>query len=712
MKKSQKKTKAGRTKQDQLQQLAKQQEKFLELARDLAETLDLNTVLERITNAAKKLLHAHAIAIYLPAEDGKTLKPVAAIDAEYEDEILAKPIPIESSLTGRAMKARKTLIFNDAGTNPAGYQIPGTSKEQFERVIVTPFVADDNVLGAMCLNRLEDDFIESDRVLAEIFAMHATNALKNAQIHQSLQQEMKERKRVEKELLANEEKFKIIFECAPDAIYINGLLGEFIDCNMAAERLTGYTKKELNGKNMLSAELLSIKHALKAAKLLALNIIGKPTGPDELILTRKDGSQVTVEIRTYPVRIRGKTVVLGIARDITERNSIQQQKQRIQELLLQSQKMESIGRLAGGVAHEFNNLLTGIIGFCELLLNQLSQNSPLRADVFSIIGAAKQAASLAHQLLAFSRKKKMEFNSLDLNKIIRGMKHMLKNLAGENVNIDYHLDPSIPTVDSDSSLIEQIIINLATNVCDAMTKGGILTISTRNILFNTKDLENLPTVRAGNFVSLIISDTGVGMNEEIIHRMFEPFFGTKIVGDGAGLGLSVVYGIVKQHAGWIDVESEKGKGSQFNIFLPATETVIKPAGKRGKGKEKTFGNGESILVVEDEEIVRELASRVLRENDYVVFEAANSTEARDIFNREKGNFDLVFSDVIMPDENGPQLVDQLLLSRPHLKALFSSGYSDEKSQRAIIVEKGFPFLQKPYTPSDLLLAVRDIIAQT
>jgi PAS domain S-box-containing protein len=356
------------------------------------------------------------------------------------EEILAASIPANSSFTGRAIRRKKTLIFNDAGTNPSGYQIPATHEEKRERIIVIPFISNGKPLGAMCLNRLENDFDEKDTLLAELSAIHATNSLKNAQIHKALQDEIDDRKRIEKQLLSNEERLNIIFEYAPDAIYINDLMAKFLDGNKAAERLTGYRKEELAGKNLLSAKLLTVSQTLKAARLLARNSMGKPTGPDEFILTQKDGSAVDVEVRTHPVIIAGKTLVLGIARDITERNSLQQQKQKINELLLQSQKMESIGRLAGGVAHEFNNLLTAIMGFSELILHQLGEDSPLNADIMSIIGATKQAAALAHQLLAFSRKKAFECNPLDLNRLIEGMAPVLNLLVEEDISIYQHLD--------------------------------------------------------------------------------------------------------------------------------------------------------------------------------------------------------------------------------------------------------------------------------
>jgi two-component system cell cycle sensor histidine kinase/response regulator CckA len=637
------------------------------------------------------------------------------------------------------------------------------------------------------------------------------------------------------ELERSREKLRIIFEYAPDAIYIMDMKGNFVDGNRSAEQMVGCKREEMIGKNFAKLKLLSSGQIPKAVTLLARNAIRKPTGPDEFTLHKRDGTQVFAEIRTYPIRIEKKMLVLGIARDMTirrqiedalrtgkayfeglfqgspeavamtdnygnilrtneafsnlfgysereiqgrhidtivvakqneneagrftasvlagenissegirhrkdgspvyvsiigspiiidgkragiyaiyrnisERKAMETQRDKARTYLLQSQKMESIGRLAGGVAHEFNNLLTGVIGFAELLFWRLEDPS-LKADVQSILKAAQQAASLAHQLLSFSQKKKMEFKQLNINPLIENIKPMLKGLVGDRIKMVYRLDPLLFEINSDSSLIEQIMVNLVQNGSDAMQAGGQLTIETRNITYTLENVPLAPGARSGNFANLLISDTGVGMSDEVIHRMFEPFFSTRNITERTGLGLSVVFGIVKQHGGWIDVESNPGKGCQFSIFLPAiTNNAIAPYEKEDTSS-KPFGNGESILVVEDEEVVRELAGRVLRDNGYVVVEAANATEAFDVFHSEKGNFDLVFTDVIMPGKNGSQLVNQLLLSKPNLKALFSSGYSDVMSQRAIIAEKGFPFLQKPYTPSDLILAVRDILGQ-
>lgn len=353
-------------------------------------------------------------------------------------------------------------------------------------------------------------------------------------------------------------------------------------------------------------------------------------------------------------------------------------------MILQSQKMEAIGRLAGGVAHEFNNLLTGIMGFSELLLARIDDNSPLRKDIEAIKKASKRAALLSSQLLAFSRSQKALLTVLDLNVLIVNIEKILRRLIGKNIKLVTHLDPSLEHVKSDSGLIEQLIVNLAINARDAMPEGGKLTLKTENILLNADDCKDILNARPGKFVCLSVTDTGIGINQEVIHRMFEPFFGTK----------------------------EVGKGSTFKIYLPVSSR--KPVKKAEETISLTSfsGNGESILVVEDEEIVLKLATRVLSENGYVVYEAANAKEALDIYDREKGKFNLVFTDVVMPGENGLQLVDKLLVQNSEIRVLFSSGYSDDQSHRDIIIERGFQFLQKPYTPTELLQVIKEVIEVT
>lgn len=516
-----------------------------------------------------------------------------------------------------------------------------------------------------------------------------------------------EKQQAEEALRESEERFRTIFETAQDSIFIKNRSLKYTQVNPAMARLYGLPVSKLIGRT--DGELFGKKTAAHIKEIDSRVLAGEIV--EEETTKKVNGIPHIFHVIKVPMRDNSGEIIglCGIARDITERKRLDEEKEKIQALLLQSQKMEAIGRLAGGVAHEFNNLLTGIMGFSELLLARIDDNSPLRKDIEAIKKASKRAALLSSQLLAFSRSQKALLTVLDLNVVVNNIEKMLRRLIGEHIKLVTHLDPSLEHVKSDPGLMEQLIVNLAVNARDAMPEGGKLTLKTENIILSAGDCKDILNAHPGKFVCLSVTDTGIGMNQEVIHRMFEPFFGTKEVGKGSGLGLSVVYGIIKQHEGWINVETEPGQGSTFRIYLPVSSE--KPVKKSEETISSTSfnGNGESILVVEDEEIVLKLATRVLSENGYVVFEAANAKEALDIYNREKGKFNLVFTDVVMPGENGLQLVDKLLTLNPELRVLFSSGYSDDKSHRDIIIERGLQFLQKPYTPTELLQVIKEVI---
>ncbi len=382
---------------------------------------------------------------------------------------------------------------------------------------------------------------------------------------------------------------------------------------------------------------------------------------------------------------------------------------RTQEQLVRVQKMEAVGRLAGGVAHDFNNLLTAITGYSELLLQNLADHDPLHQDVEQIRKAAQRAASLTRQLLAFSRRQALQPQVLDLNATVADMKKMLRRLIGEDIELVTVLEPERWTVKADPGQLEQVIMNLTVNARDAMPQGGRLTIKTENVTLDQDYCQLIPEARPGRFVCLSVEDTGAGMDKETIQHIFEPFFTTKGE-EGTGLGLAVVYGIVRQHEGWINVYSEPGRGSTFRVYLPTFS--IEPEEDEIEemiSLQELQGRGQRILVVEDEAGVRAFARRALVENGYVVFEAASAEEAVAIFEREEGDFHLVFSDVVLPDAVGLQLVDHLLSLKPALRVLLSSGYADRKSQWPLICERGFPFLQKPYASAALLQTIREAI---
>ncbi len=531
-------------------------------------------------------------------------------------------------------------------------------------------------------------------------------------IKQAIQKQrlVKEKQQALDALRESEEKYRVLVENANDFIYMIDINNKVLSLNKFSAKLFGKGPKEIIGKSILN--IFPKKIANEFAKNLRKVFKTKKVliSETKIIVGEKE---MWISNSLSPVKnYEGKVIaVMGVSRDITEQKQIEDEKEKIQSLLFQSQKMESIGRLAGGVAHEFNNLLTGILGYSDLLLIRIGEKSSLRKDIEAIKKAAKMAASLAHHLLIFSRKQKVKLEVLDLNAVVVNFKNLIQRLIDKNINLVLLLDPTLENIKSDTSLIEQIIGNLVINARDAIPSGGKLTIKTENIIFSPDDCKDNPDTKPGKYVCLTVSDTGVGMDKEIIHRMFEPFFSTKEVGMGTGLGLSVVYGIVKQHNGWINVKSEPNQGSTFDIYFPVFSTKLRNKKKEEVSLQNLYGNGQTILVVEDEEIVRKLATRILREKGYVVFEAENVKEALDIFKRENGKFNLVFSDVVLPGKNGLQLVDQLLTHKPNLKVLFSSGYADDKSKRTILLERGFQFLQKPYTPSDLLLIVREILRQ-
>ena len=822
-----------------------------------------------------------------------------------------------------------------------------------------------------------------------------------------------ERKRAEESAERSEERFRVLFEYAPDAYYLNDLTGTFVDGNKAAQEMTGYKKEEMIGKNFLRLNLLPPMQILKAAALLRKNVLGRPTGPDELTLNRKDGTQVSVEIRTTPIRIKNQTLVLGIARDITERKRAEQAlreseeryrrffedspiplcvqdfsavKKRLEELraaginnlesylsdnpdevarclalvkavdvnrpmtelfeapnqesllgqvgptfidesyksfgeelvaisqgktkftaetigrtlkggtrnfvvrwsavpgheqtlarvilsiiditerkqaeeevrrlnqeleqrvvertgelresqklfqtlatvspvgifrtdaeghctyvnqrwceiaglmpeeahgegwaralhpedrervfgewheaakenlpfqseyrfqrpdgvvswvfaqalaektkdgeiigyvgtitditerkqaeealrqseeqLRQAQKMEAVGRLAGGVAHDFNNLLMVMRGYGELLLNQLDANDPLRRNAEEIQKAAERATALTQQLLAFSRKQVLQPKVLDLNAVVTEVEKMLRRLIGEDIELATTLDPALGPVKADPGQIEQIILNLAVNARDAMPQGGRLTLKTANVTLDQAYVRQHLGATPGPYVLLAVSDTGVGMDAETRSHIFEPFFTTKGVGKGTGLGLSTVYGIVKQSGGTIWVESAPGRGTTFEIYLPLVEEGAASGELHPALPAPTPGGSETILVVEDEMSVRKLAAEFLGSNGYRVLEAQDGGEALQVCEEHRAPIHLLMTDVVMPGMSGRELAVRLTGARPEMKVIYVSGYTDDAIVQHGVREEGTVFLQKPFSLDALARTVREAL---
>lgn len=396
------------------------------------------------------------------------------------------------------------------------------------------------------------------------------------------------------------------------------------------------------------------------------------------------------------------------ARFITERNHAEAEKEHLQAQLLQAQKMEAVGRLAGGVAHDFNNLLAVILGYGELIETGLPENSPWREEVLQIISAALRAKDLTRQLLAFSRKQVLEMKPVDLNLLVENMEKMLRRLLGEDIELLVILAPSLGRVKADTTQLQQVMLNLCVNARDAMPTGGVLTIETQAVPFAAEESAARPaTLQPCPYVLLSISDTGHGMDTETQRRIFDPFFTTKEVGKGTGLGLATVYGIVKQHGGEILVESLPGHGSVFKVFLP--EVLGDRDEMKGDSLEgPSEGRGEVILVVEDEQVVRELTCRMLTSLGYRVIEASEPEQCVEIA-RDSDPIDLLLTDVIMPGLNGRQVYEQIKSIRPGLKVLFMSGYTDDVIANQGILEEGVHLINKPFKAADLNRVIREIL---
>ncbi len=503
-------------------------------------------------------------------------------------------------------------------------------------------------------------------------------------------------------LLESENRFRMLFNSGTDAILVyeteDGDPRNFVEVNdIACERL-GYNREELFQMTPGDIEdseggevnAFSIKETLYNHKHVLYEMSHKT----------KEGKKVPIENNSHLINLGEKEAVLAVCRDVTERKLLEAQ-------LRQAHKMEAIGKLAGGVAHDFNNLLTAIIGYSELMLVKMDAENPYREGIKEIKKAGERAASLTQQLLAFSRKQMLKPKNLDLNNVVAGIEKMLKRIIGENITFICELEPMLQSIKADPGQVEQIVLNLAVNAGDAMHKGGELTIKTENKLIDEHYTSLIPESRPGRFVVLSITDTGEGMDKETLQHIFEPFFTTKR--GGTGLGLSVVYGIIKQHNGWLNVYSEIGEGSTFNIYFPAVSSKEGVEAEKPVSLDDLHGNEEKILFVEDEEGVRKITVKALRDYGYDVTEAVSVQEAKEIFQDREGDFALIFSDIVLTDGTGIELVEDLQAAKPEVKILLTSGYADKKSRWSDVHEKGLPFLQKPYSLADLLKSIREVL---
>lgn len=532
-------------------------------------------------------------------------------------------------------------------------------------------------------------------LLANVFYLF-TRAEQNAN---DLAGALVQRERTEEALRSSEAKFKSLFEQSIDAIYLTSTDGEFVDTNEAMFELCGYTRDELSGLH--ARDLYANPEHRKANQRLLAETGYVKDYP--ILLRRKDG--MTVEALDTTVARRdpdgGIIGYQGILRDVTEKKKLEQQ-------FLQSQKMEVVGQLGGGVAHDFNNVLTGIIGYTELALAQLPPDSAAARDLEQVLASAHQAARVTQQILAFSRKQPLNREVVNLNSIVTAASKLLDTMVGETVQLELVEGSDLGATLADDAQITQVLMNLALNAIQAMPDGGTLTIETKEVDATEKTARRDPRLAGRCFVSMSVRDTGCGISSTMRDQVFDPFFTTKSVGAGTGLGLSVVLGIVENHGGVILVDSEVGKGSCFQVFLPRTE---EQAGRSdGEGDSAASPRGtETILLVEDETSVRTMATRALEDMGYTVLAASHPDDALAAYASNGGDVSLLVTDVIMPGFDGPELCRRLHEKQPELKVLYISGHLGEIAHPDKLRTKQSSFLPKPFRPAKLARAVRKLL---
>jgi PAS domain S-box-containing protein len=482
-------------------------------------------------------------------------------------------------------------------------------------------------------------------------------------------------------------------------IYRSSLEGRFLDVNPALVTMLGYGSAE--EVLLLDPERDIFAQAEEHERLIGeFRRSGRLDG-FEVKWKRKHGGAITVRISGRAVSSADEPadVLEAIAEDVTDRRALEDQ-------FRQAQKMEAVGRLAGGVAHDFNNLLMVISGYAEVILAQVDHASPLHEKGRAIQLAADRATTLTRQLLAFSRKQLLELKVVDVNAIVQDMERLLRPLIGENIDLVTILSPEAAHTRADAGQLEQVIMNLVVNAKDAMPAGGRLTLRTENLAVDDNHHRGPQFIRPGRYVTLQVSDTGMGMDRETQSRIFEPFFTTKEKGKGTGLGLSTVYGIVKQSGGYVMVHSELGRGTTFHIYLPLVEGVLE---KSSVAPPDAVGGTETILLVEDEESVRQLVRDTLAGRGYEVLEAENGEAGITAAARHRGDIDLVITDVMMPGMGGREMVQQLIKARPGTRVLYLSGYTEDAILNDGSVDQATAFLQKPFTLQSLSRKVREVL---
>jgi PAS domain S-box-containing protein len=687
---------ALRKSEKEARRLAHENAIMAEIGQIICSTLNIETVYERFVDTVKKLIPFDRIAINIIHHEDYTFTIPYVSGADVIDRLVGDVVSLAGTAAEEILRTQSSLLIRRENLDEFVNRFPGLRpmvKAGFQSMIMVPLISQDKVIGILNMQLTDTlSYMEDELRLAEKVGTQIAGAIASAQLFH-------ERQQAQRSLQESQEKYRVLIQNSNDAIFIaqDGII-KFP--NTRTEELLGYSAAEL-------ARIPFLNHIHPDDRDLVLERHRKrlegQTIPSTYFFRVKNraGQELWVEINAVFMEWEGKRATLNFVRDVTEQKKLESQ-------FLQAQKMEAVGRLAGGVAHDFNNLLTVINSHSELALMELKEWDPLRERFESIQRAGKKAADLTRQLLAFSRRQIVEMRVININTLIRDLEKMLRRVLGEDIELKTVLAPGLGKVKVDPGQIEQAILNLLVNAKDAMPSGGKILIETSNIYLTQEYSSSHMDIEPGSYIELAISDSGIGMTQEVKDRLFEPFFTTKEKGKGTGLGLSAVYGIVKQGGGGIWVYSEPGLGTTFKIYLPRAEELLETSLPK-IGKEKVVGGKETILVVEDEEAVRKLIAGFLKKYGYKVLEASQAGEALLICEQCREPIHLLLTDVVMPGINGPDLAKRLSYFYPELRVVFMSGYPNDEVFQQGLLDGGMFFLQKPFTAGRLTEKIREVL---
>jgi len=661
----------------------------------LIRRMDVTGLLQAIVTRAGRLVGTEHCFVYLKNSEGNEMEMV--FQSGIYNSLAHHPITPGQGIAGRVGETGEPLYVDDYSRWEG--RLPDADRDVLRAMAGVPLKAGSKVVGVLGLAFIEPGigFNDEQRNLLAQFGELASLALENARLIEDSQRELAERKKAEQSL----RKLSVAVEQSPASIVITNTAGIIEYVNPHFTLLTGYSPEEVIGKT--PGVLKTGNTSSEDYQVLWETILSGGEWRGEFHNRKKDGELYWEQALIAPIRDEKGIIshFIAIKVDISERKKLENQ-------LRHSQKMEAIGQLAGGIAHDFNNILTAIIGYATIMQMRLDMQSPVKTTADQILAAAERGASLTQGLLAFSRKQVSNLNRVNLNEVIQRVEKLLMRLIGEDIHISSILAEQELPLMADSIQLEQLLMNLSTNARDALPNGGNITIRTEAVTIDSHFIQSQGFGEQGTYALLTFSDTGVGMSDESLKRIFEPFYTTKEIGKGTGLGLSIVYGIIKKHDGYVTCKSLPGKGSTFCIYLPLT---LEMTGQQAENTDTIpfCGGQEVILLAEDDKTMRMLTKELLEEFGYKIFEAEDGCQALEKYREQRDSIQLVILDAIMPGMKGMDVYRKIHEINPHARVLFCSGYNLDMIKGEDAFDQNLHFIAKPFVPKQLLMKVREVL---